>query len=569
MPRLTSFLTSFADFARKLFVSLSALVAVGLIAGCAQIPSGGGVRQGPEISDGIAGEFLYYSPSGPTAGDSREEVIRGFLAAGTAPQNDYSTAREYLASSLKGSWSPSETTLVQRGALTLTSVDQLEVRVTTGVQAEVSNQGQFQAQADDYQRDLDFGLVREDGEWRIAAAPSLTVVIAPVFDVIFEPYSLYFFDRQQEYLVPDLRWFPSRASTTTLITSALLDGPSDWLRDGVVSAIPSGTNLAIDSVAIDAGVAQIDLTARALVADVAQAQRMRAQLLATLTQVAGVSDIAVSIERTPQDIAVISAAKPAQNNAYPIALINNSLRQVDGNQAILRNSTYPLSKISAKDFAVDAQQTQIALRDEQGVWVSGLDSIGQSVELIDNRSSLLTPSFDAQGYLWLTAASSTSSLVAYGQTGEARQIEAGWMQGMKRKALAISPDGSRLAVLEQRASGNRLWVSVIVRNLQGQPQRLGNPIELSLASGSAISMAWAGESSLAVLAQNEAEQIPQLMRLGGLVRALPAVRDGVKILANASDSTIYILNSTGELLQNRNTRWVSIRSEITAAHFSG
>ena len=566
---MTIFLTQFSAIARNVFVALATLLAVGLLASCAQIPSSGGVRQGPEISDGIAGEFPYYSPSGPSDGDSQEEVIRGFLAAGTAPQNDYSTAREYLASTLKGSWSPSETTLVQRGALTLTPVDQFEVRVTTGVQAEVTNQGQFQAKADDYVRDLDFGLVRQDGEWRISAAPNLTVVIAPVFAVIFEQYSLYFFDRQLEYLVPDLRWFPSRASTTTLITSALLDGPSEWLREGVASAIPSGTNLAIDSVAIDAGVAQIDLTARALVAGVTQAQKMRAQLLATLTQVSGVSDVSVSIERTPQDIAVVSVSKPAQNNAYPIALIENTLRQVTGNQAILRNSSYPLSKISAKDFAVDSQQTKLALRDDQGVWVSGLDSIGQSIELIDNRPALLTPSFDAQGYLWLTSASSTSSLVAFGDSGEARQIEAGWLQGMKRKTLAISPDGSRVSVLEQRASGNRLWVSVIVRNLQGQPQRLGSPIEISVGGGSAISVAWSDDASLAVLAQTELAQVPKVIRIGGLVRDLSPVSNGVKILANAADSTIYILNSSGELLQNRGTSWVSISSEITAAHFSG
>jgi len=554
---------------RNLAGLAAALLAASVVSACAQIPSSGPVKEGPEITEGIAGEFLYYSPSGPTDGDSQEEIIRGFINAGTAPQNDYSTAREYLASDLKGSWNPSESTLVQRGAMNFTSAGLNGMQVATGVQAEVRDQGQYQAKPEGYQRYLDFVLVRENGQWRISEAPNLTMVISPVFDVIFEPYSLYFFDRQNKYLVPDVRWFPSRASTTTLITKALLEGPAEWLSDGVVSAIPSGTNLAIDSVSIAGGVAQVDLTARALVADSPQQRRMRSQILATLTQVPGVSDILISIERAPQDIPIEPLPQQNQGVQFPIGIINNSLRQVSGNQALIRNSTYPLSKVAAKDFALDSSQTRLALRDEEGVWVTSLNSIGQPVELIDNRAGLLTPAFDAQGYLWLTTASSTSSLVAYGDAGDARQIDAGWLQGMKRKAISVSSDGSRLAVLEQRTSGNRVWVAVIVRDAKGQPERLGSPIEVTPAGAPAISITWDDPSSLAVLTQGLATQVPKIVRIGGLVRELPSVGDGVKILASPSDASIYILTSAGELLQNRNASWSLIKGGISAAHFAG
>lgn len=553
----------------KSLTAIAGALAIFLATGCAQIPSSGEVKRGPQIESGLAGEFLYYSPIGPAQGDSQEEVIRGFINAGTAPQNDYSTAREYLASNLKSSWNPSEATLVQRGVMALESLGGGEIQATTGVQAQVGNQGELQLQPEQFEQTLNFKVVRENGQWRISEAPNLTVVIAPVFDVIFEPYSLYFFDRQQEFLVPDVRWFPSRASTTTLITKAILEGPSQWLREGVVSAIPSGTNLAIDSVAIDNAIAQVDLTARALVAEPAQARRMRAQLRATLLQVPGVNDVAISIERSPQDIATITTVQPQQNSQYPIGLINNKLRQVAGNQTVLRNSSYALSKMTAKDFAISSDGSQVALRDDQGVWVGDLDSIGRPIELIDNRASLLTPAFDEQGYLWLTSANSTSTLVAYQDSGKARQIDAYWLRGMKRKAFALSQDGSRIVVLEQRASGNRLWAAVVVRDGQGQPLRLGDPIELTPDGGEVISVSWDDESSLAVLTEGTILQQPKVIRIGGLTRDLPTVKNGVKILANTSDGSFYILTDQNELLQYRSGSWSSIETEVTAVHFGG
>ena len=65
--------------------------------GCAQLPKSGEIKSGPNVESGLETDYLYYSPSGPTDGDSQEEIVLGFLNAGTGPQNDFEVAKSYLS----------------------------------------------------------------------------------------------------------------------------------------------------------------------------------------------------------------------------------------------------------------------------------------------------------------------------------------------------------------------------------------------------------------------------------------------------------------------------------------
>ena len=536
-----------------------------MLAGCAQLPTSGQVQRGPDLSGDIPGDYLYYSPTGPIAGASREEVIQGFLNAGTAPQNDYAIAREYLTADFKSKWDPSGSTLVQRGQLQISNPVKDEFSVTVDVQSQVDWHGVFSNSPKGTTQTLDISLIKEGKNWRISKAPNLTVVIAPVFDVIFRSYSLYFFDRAMQNLVPDVRWFPSRASTTTLVMNALLDGPVAWLAPGVVSAIPSGTRLAIDSVAIDGGVAKIDLSARALVAGASERRRMRAQLLATMKQLPSVNDVEISIERTPQDIAILPINPEPASNKAPIGLSEAGLKHLGNSNSTVTNSTAAVQKVNAKDFALSNDESLLSLKNDAGVWYADLgSSIASPIDLIDSRPSLITPAFDKGNRLWITASTSKSDLITYTQSGEARKVEATWLKGLKRKAIGISPEGSRFAVLEQRKTGNRLLVAVIVRDESGNPISLGFPIEVAVADATVESFSWADTTHIAVIAKNASGQKPRVIELGGSSRSLPLTTDAVKILASNPLSAIYAVTKTGDVLQLRGSTWDTIASKQTA-----
>ena len=89
------------------------LVLVLALTGCASLPMSGPIRIGPDLAPATDSESFYYSPALPADGASQTEILAGFLAAGTAPQNDYAIAREYLEESIKSVWNPNQELLIQ------------------------------------------------------------------------------------------------------------------------------------------------------------------------------------------------------------------------------------------------------------------------------------------------------------------------------------------------------------------------------------------------------------------------------------------------------------------------
>jgi hypothetical protein len=177
-------------FLKLISITLTALA----LTGCAQLPRSSEIKAGPEIQGDIASDYLYYSPSGPSAGESQQDILKGFINAGTGPQNDYEAARQYLTQGFKTKWNPNSEVLIQQGSPAISFNSQQQAVVTVQLQATVDADGHYEVMDAGATRMLQFEMVREAGEWRISKAPDLTILIRPVFDVIFRSYSIYFFD---------------------------------------------------------------------------------------------------------------------------------------------------------------------------------------------------------------------------------------------------------------------------------------------------------------------------------------------------------------------------------------
>ena len=107
-----------------------ALVAVSaFLSGCAQLPRSGAIGVGPDVQVESTDDYLYYSPSPPSPGDTQQQIVTGFLSAGNGPQNDYEVARSYLSSGFKSKWSASDEVLVQQGGTIFELVDEVTARV--------------------------------------------------------------------------------------------------------------------------------------------------------------------------------------------------------------------------------------------------------------------------------------------------------------------------------------------------------------------------------------------------------------------------------------------------------
>ena len=544
---------------------LLGLALVATLTGCASLPMAGPVRIGPDLVPTTDAESVYYSPSSPIDGATQAEILSGFLAAGTGPQNDYAVAREYLSESIRSVWNPNQEALIQRSSPAVKISDNDTAELEVDVSAVVDADGKYQITPAGTSRVLEFSFVLENSQWRLSAAPDATVLIRPVFDVIFTPYSVFFVDRQKRFLVPELRWFPTTAATGTRLANALLRGSSGWLKPAVVSAIPNGTRLSIDAVTVEDGVARVDLTARALVASLTDRTLMKAQLEATLSQLPNVSSVEISIERSRQDIQDTAA----NSRALPVrslgALSENGLEAISAIEP-------PFFEAGQEFFNLNSV-SQIALASQSG-WVAALtgngvvrtrgERPGLEVQLIDSRPAIVAIGYDRQEYLWSLSRTPGASILATSAGGETKTVSANWLAGRSVRGFALSPEGSKAALLVQAGGQVRVFVSGVVRDSAGVPIELAEPIQVASEQANPISVSWVDQLIIATVNNDGGSSSALLTTIGGSSRVIPALAGTRTIVAAGSSSQLYLLTDSGELFSFRGSAWAPLRQSIQA-----
>ena len=544
------------------------LVAVALLlalTGCATLPISGPVRIGPDLTPNTDVESFYYSPSGPIEGASKAEILSGFLAAGTGPQNDYAVAREYLSESIRASWNPNLEVLVQRQSPEVTIGDDDTAELEVDVSAQIDSDGRYETKPQGTSRILNYTFVREGNQWRLSSAPDTTVLIRPVFEVVFQDYSIYFVDRQKRSLVPELRWFPATAATGTKLVNALLKGPSSWLRPAVISAIPNGTRLSIDAVTVENGVALVDLTARALVASLADRSLLKAQLDATLSQLQNVQSVAISIERSSQEITDPTAALRAEGSRALVVLGDQGLEAVVSAETDFLNSGADFFELNpTTNISITKQSSWLAALTPAGVIKTSSIDPGVAALLVDSRTGIVGIEFDRQDYLWSLGRARGSDVFATFTNGDRTRVQAPWLTGEAVRGFSISPEGSRIAILVAGAQKNRVLVSAIVRDLSGTPIELAPPIEIGSEIGAPSHLSWVGPTTVAVVNSTPDFTNAVLVSIGGTSRPIAALPNTKAIVAAGPSSQLYLLSTAGELYRFSGSTWSIVRSDVKA-----
>ncbi len=544
---------------------LAVVVTILSLTGCATIPQSGKIGYGPDVASGLNNDEVYYSQTGPYDGATQEAILFGFLNSGNGPQNDYAVAREYLSSSFASKWQPNREVLIQEGAPELSKVSELEYRVTVGVSAQIDADGRYTSLPEGSKRTSTIKFTKTLGEWRIDSAPNQTIVIRPNFKVLFRSYSLYFFDPSLTYMIPDVRWFPSRASTGTRLMNALLKGPSDWLKPAVVNVIPSGTKLNINAVTVENGVAQVDLSSLALRVPDSRRPKLKAQIAATLKQLPEVSSVDISIQRTPQNIAQYEGGQPPRIATSPIALTANGLVRLNtGGAKPIAGTAAQILAIKPTDFAYSKPANRVALVAESGVHLLQLDSFSES-KIIDSRPNQLTPAFDAMGALWTLSGEAKSQFLI--TDGDRTLLSNPWVSGVPQ-SFAVSPEGSRVAVVYLLNKTKVTYVFPVERSKLGKPIYLGKPIQITGIPANADKVSWADSVTLALIAPNSPSGfIPFLVVVGGQLRASTAVDSATSLAVNGIGQ-LFVLQKGGNVLESRGSSWVIVAKKILALHVS-
>lgn len=544
---------------------LPALLVVVLTA-CVGIPRTGTVQDGGTVEGGSGDVDVNFIAPGPADGATQEQILRGFVDAAASPQNNYEIAREFLAPEDRAQWDPDAGVTIDQGGRAFAAAGD-GVQLTVNPVAAVDDRGEYRESANSSPLSWTYSFVQVRGQWRIAEAPPGIVLEASTFSDVFAAYSLSFFDPSFSRLVPDQRWFPSRASTATRIVGALLDGPADWLKGAVATAFPEGTALTSDAVPVEAGTARVDLTKPALQADAVTLQRMQLQLSSSLVQLSGsvsgvaaVSNVAITVVgNSTQTVSTLTMAAPRVDSRALVQrgdefgfASGDDIEAVPGISAAVVAATADAGVLSA-------DHGQAAIRSAAGVTV--IQSDGDS-RVVDTRPGLLPPTMDPYGFTWTVPEDAPTALLAHDAAGASVQVAVSWTGAASISSIQISREGTRLVALLRDGAQSRLVAAAIIRGDRNAPVRLGDPVELRVMSGSAVTVTWIDDITVGVLLDDGAQTTIVSQQIGGRSAPVTPLSEVVNLVGGNGLTQLRALTADGRLLLPRGATWQEAGSGV-------
>jgi hypothetical protein len=544
---------------RRFAAAVAVLVAAAVLAGCAGIPDSGPVRAGGRISQVTEPLDLDFNPSPPAKDASQLDLLHGFIDAASSPRNSYSIAREFLTPRLAATWDPDASVTVDQGTGRVyqeTSTISWTLAVTP--QAVVDSSGDYHQVTSKSPVTLAYSFQKIAGQWRISVAPDGIVLDASTFNSVFSPQDLYFYSPDYQYLVPDQRWFPARASTATRIVKALLTGPSPWLQGAVISAFPKGTQLRVGAVTTTGDQAQVDLTSDAAQAGALTLERMQLQLSQSLGTL--VSSVQISIEGTTQSIRALSAANMPSTTQ---TIDSHPLVSRGGNVGFLTGSTLSaipgisdkLDPLHPTSVVLSSNRQTAAALTASGVFVARASTTDAPTKA-DGRPGLIAPSLDNYGYAWTVPADDPSSLTVMGVDGTSRPVKTNWPSATQIASLAVSRDGTRLIAILMSGDEWTVVAAGITRDSSNVPISVGQPFVLSMGSGTPISTAWIDNLEIVTLsAEPNGQTSVAQQQIGGTLNTSVGPLDGAEIAGAGGVAEYLVRTSAGSLQAPTGAGW--------------
>lgn len=538
-------------------LALTLLACISLV-GCVGIPTNSGVSAGQVASEeGLSDtDFL---PQEPVAGSDQQAILTGFMDAALGPQGNYAVATHFLTDDFANVWNPNASVLVHSGSPVISRVSDSTLDYSIDTVAEVDPDGRYAAVPPAPAQNLLFEFAQNsNGEWRISKAPDGVVLSEENFRLVFSTQALYFFDSTFEYLVPDVRWFPSRGAVSRRVVGALLGGQSDWLGQGAtVSAVPDGVRL-VSVRAPDGGVVQVDLSPDFLAASELDKQRLRLQLTSSLGTVPNVQTVEITVGQVPVNIPDPGSVVAEQNPSVdprPAVLSDGQFGYDAG------NGIEPIGALSAKIAALEPNAVTLAragsvaaVRAPDG-GVYGVRAGGGDAVLLDSRAGLVAPSADNSGYIWSMPAADPAGITVYEPNGTPHTVGSTLPADALVSAMKVSRDGARILFSLMTGAGPRLVVAGIIRD-NGLPIALGALFDLPVGTQLPTDVTWMDARSVATITGSGGQTVAMRYEIGGKSTTLPAPDDAVAIVGgNNGTAGLRVLTTTGAIIAQRGSSW--------------
>ena len=484
-----------------------------VLSGCAGIPSSSQVYYGEEISQDTSTQFVRVIARPPSLDMNPEEIVRGFLDACADPSDNYEIARQYLDIESADNWNP--LTGIEIYDASTIEVAEAANSLTVGATklGTISDLGRFQVGDPGAEITRSFDLEQNaGGQWRISNLSDGILLSSGDVDRSFRSFPIYFFNTDLTSLITDSLLVPvSNSGAATSLVRSLLDGPSPYLSPVATSAFPVGTTLTYGSVPVLNGVAQVDLSNEILGANEVTRRALSAQLVWTLSALANVSSVQISVSGQPLALTNVSSLQTVQD-WQNFSVLPNPDRKVlnvirnekifaigDSTESLKYTSTTPL--IFASPNATDTRIATVTADLKSLQVANASDSI---FELVAQGEQISKPTWDRDGSIYFSDFGSGVREVASDGTLREVLVDVSTLGTNDQvKQVAVSSDGVRVAVVLSDGIQDVIAVGAIFKT-ESETRIIGlHRIERSIVTIRDI--AWSSPTSIAVLGTDESK----------------------------------------------------------------
>jgi hypothetical protein len=517
-----------------------------LLAGCSEIPTTGTVQKGS--TEGPNNTTIVYLPNKPAPGAGVRDIVNGFVLAAAAG-GDFRVAKEYLSTSFAAKWKPRAGVLITESQSAMNVTGSSDVTLRVPVAARLDASGVYRP--DSGTVSLPFHLTQQSGQWRIDRAPDGIVVGDAVFQHIFHPASLEFFDPTWKRLVPDVRWFPVRPNVESGnpkradIVDALLHGPAGPLAGSVVANALRGAK----KVSVEVGsndVTTVELQVPGSAPSPTVTGRMQQQLVQSLAPSTPSALRLVVNGRVAPEVRLLSN-QPGSLNPYVIR--GGRFGTLASNGNFVEESTLGKRIVAARPTAVTVSLGQklaaVLTRSQE---VALVTPTGPS-RVVDSRSGLRPPTVDQLGWVYSVPEDGAGGLLA-SHVGRPSIAVSGPLGGDSITSIEVSPDGTRLLVLSESGKGPQAFVAGIERGADGAPTGLTNAqytVDIGGRSGQGIGATWVDDASVATLVSSSDNDRVTVQQLGGVALPFGQLASATSIVGTSSTADLRVRLKNGDL----------------------
>ena len=568
------------------------LAVLGLLAGCVSVPTSGPVEQvegqPPECQNCINVDVAPPSP-----GDDAKQVVQGFLRATSNFQPNYAVARQFLTTGAAEKWAPESGVSIYSGSIQAAGNT---VILNGRLVGSLGPDRSYTAQDKPWR--VNFGMVQQNGEWRISTPPAGLMVAEFAFSSFYQPYNLYFVGNGSA-LVPNPIYLPNlrnQAGIASVLMRALLNGPSQWLAPAVTSALPEGTALSVDAVTITDGVAEVALSEPVLSLNDGQRTLMAAQVLYTL-QPTGIRGVAFTVNQRPY---AIPGADPGTSEVTldsrfaaldPIppgivesvytaqgAAVSVTSPMVDPGRTIPVPGPLGQGRWRITQLAVSAAASDVAAVTDGGTVLRRAEVADGTVRtVLDDVTDLLRPEFTRFAELWSVGRSGGRQRLWVERDGRVSQVDSALLNRGTITAFSISPDGVRMALIRQVDGRTELGLARIVR---GERIRLDGwlPLDVTRSTTPDLSvladLGWSDATSLVVLGGASYDAPLRVYRVSQDASSIgqigePIAWDAVSLAVSLAPQMVIVLDRGGQTWRDGSAQWLALLDGVSAVACPG